>query len=247
MTADGCHALEASDLWFSYRAGHPVLRGVSIAAKAGEITTVLGVSGSGKTTLLKLCKGLLGPQRGAVRILGQGVVAARRARLDAGVAYIPQHLGLVRNLSALDNVLMGALGRVPELPSLVRRLPVTEVRRAEGLLERLGIGHKADDKVYALSGGERQRVAIARALMQAPRLLLADEFVSHLDVLTSRDILTIIRSIAAEGVAVVVATHEMEIVDRYADVVIVLRDGEKVLDGRAGTESITDLALALRR
>jgi len=246
MTADRRPALEASDLWFSYSARRPVLRGVSLTAAAGEITIVLGVSGSGKTTLLKLCKGLLGPQRGAVRVLGEPVVAGRRRRLDPGVAYIPQHLGLVRNSGVLDNVLTGALGRVAELPSLLRRLPEDELRRAQALLERLGIGEKAAEKVYALSGGERQRVAIARALMQRPRLLLADEFVSQLDVLTSRDILTIVRGIAAEGVAVVVTTHEMELADRYADTVIVLRDGEKVLDRRAQAETITDIALALR-
>lgn len=134
-----------------------------------------------------------------------------------------------------------------QLPSLLRRFPPAELRRAQELLGHLGIGHKADEKVYALSGGERQRVAIARALMQQPRLLLADEFVSQLDVHTSRDILTIVRGIAGDGVAVVVATHEMELVDQYADAVIVLRDGEKVLDRRAHAESIADIALALRR
>jgi phosphonate transport system ATP-binding protein len=247
MTAHRRPALEATDLWFSYSAGRPILRGVSMTAAPGEITMILGVSGSGKTTLLKLCKGLLAPQRGRVRVLDQPVVAGRRRRLDPSVAYIPQHLGLVRNLSVLDNVLTGALARVAQLPSLIRRLPPAELQRAQDLLQRLGIGDKADDKVYALSGGERQRVAIARALMQAPRLLLADEFVSQLDVLTSRDILTTVRGIAAEGLAVVIATHEMELVDQYADVVIVVRDGEKVLDRRAQTESLADLALALRR
>jgi phosphonate transport system ATP-binding protein len=247
MTTDRRPALEAADLWFSYRKERPVLRGVSLTAEAGEITMILGVSGSGKTTLLKLCKGLLGPRRGTVRVRGEPVIAARRSRLDPRVAYIPQHLGLVRNLGVLDNVLTGALGRVPQLPSLLRRLPLAELRRARELLERLGIGHKADDKVYALSGGERQRVAIARALMQEPRLLLADEFVSQLDVLTRSDILTIVRGIADAGVAVVVATHEMELVDRHADAVIVLRDGEKVLDRRGQAEGTADIALALRR
>lgn len=75
----------------------------------------------------------------------------------------------------------------------------------------------------------------------------ADEFVSQLDVLTSRDILALVRGVAAEGVAVVVATHELDLVDRYADAVIVLRDGEKVLDRRGPAEGIADIALALRR
>jgi phosphonate transport system ATP-binding protein len=247
MTADTRPALEATDLWFSYRAGRTVLRGVSLEAGVREITMVLGVSGSGKSTLLKLCKGLLAPQQGAVRVLGRPVVATRRSRLDPCVAYIPQHLGLVRNLGVLDNVVTGALARVAQVPSLLHRLPGAEVRRARELLDRLGIGHKAHEKVYALSGGERQRVAIARALMQEPRLLLADEFVSQLDVHTSRDILSIVRGIANDGVAVVVATHELELVDRYADSLVVLRDGEKVMDRRARTENIADIALALQR
>jgi phosphonate transport system ATP-binding protein len=240
-------ALEASLLWFSYAVDRPVLRGVSLLAEPGQITMVLGVSGSGKTTLLKLCKGLLAPQRGTVRVLGAPVVAERRGRLDPRVAYIPQHLGLVRNLGVLDNVLTGALARVAEVPSLLRRLPRAEVRRAGDLLDRLGIGHKADDKVYALSGGERQRVAIARALMQGPRLVLADEFLSQLDVLTSRDIMTIVRGIADDGVTVVVTTHEIDLVERYADTVVVLRGGEKVLDQPARAEGAADIALALRR
>ncbi len=247
MTTDGRLALEARDLRFSYGAGRPVLRGVSLVARAREITVVLGVSGSGKTTLLKLCKGLLAPEGGEVRVLGEPVAAVPYGRLDPRVAYIPQHLGLVRNQSALDNVLAGALGRVPQLPSLVRLLPRAEVERARKLLERLGIGHKTEDNVHALSGGERQRVAIARALMQEPRLVLGDEFVSQLDVLTSREILTIVRTIADEGVAVVMATHELELVNRYADALIVLRDGEKALDRRTGSDGIDDVAGALRR
>ena len=247
MIEPGRPALEASDLWFAYRAGRPILRGVSITAHAGEITMLLGVSGSGKTSLLKLCKGLLAPQRGTIRVRGATVVAARRSRLDPAVAYIPQQLGLVRNLGALDNVLMGALGRVPELPSLAHRLPLGIRQRAEDLLTRLGIGHKAADKTYALSGGERQRVAVARALMQEPDVLLADEFVSQLDVLTSREILTVVRGIADAGVAVVIATHEIDLVERYADSVVVLRDGEKVLDRRVRPDGTTDLTVALRR
>lgn len=243
----GRPALEASGLSFSYGAGRPVLRDVSLTAEAGTVTAVLGVSGSGKTTLLKLCKGLLAPQRGTVRVLGATVAAGGRGRLDPAVAYIPQNLGLVRNLTVLDNVVMGSLGRVPGLSSLLGRIPDGERRRAGTMLERLGIGHKTDEKVHALSGGERQRVAIARALMQEPRVLLADEFVSYLDVLTGREILTIVKGIAGEGVTVVVATHDIELVGRFADAVIVLRDGHKVLDRPTGAGGTEGLALALRR
>src|SRR5688572_31605578 len=234
-------ALSVHDLWLSYVPGREVLRGVSLEADAGAVTMVLGMSASGKTTLLKLCKGLLSPQRGEVRVLGGPVIAAQRGRLDPRVAYIPQQLGLVRTLTALDNAVTGALSRVGTIPSLLKLVPESEVRQARELLARLGIGHKADEKVYALSGGERQRVAIGRALMQQPRVLLADEFISDLDPLTSAEIMAIVRDIVASGVAVVMTTHEMDVVRGHADHVIVLRDGEKALDilGAPDVEAIT--------
>lgn len=223
-------ALSVHDAWLSYVPGREVLRGVSLEADAGAVTMVLGMSGSGKTTLLKLCKGLLSPQRGEVRVLGGPVIGAQRGRLDPRVAYIPQQLGLVRTLTALDNAVTGALSRVGTIPSVLKLMPEKEVRQARELLARLGIGHKADERVYALSGGERQRVAIARALMQQPRVVLADEFISDLDPLTSAEIMAIVRDVVASGVAVVMTTHEMDVVRGHADHVIVLRDGEKVLD-----------------
>jgi phosphonate transport system ATP-binding protein len=130
----------------------------------------------------------------------------------------------------LENVLTGALARLPVVPSLIGAFPAVEHRLAEDVLERVGIRHKAQEKVFALSGGERQRVAIARALMQVPQVLLADEFISDLDPVTSETIMRTISRIANEGVAVVMTTHEMDIVRAYGGHVVVLRDGEKVLD-----------------
>ncbi|HUG06286.1 MAG TPA: ATP-binding cassette domain-containing protein [Candidatus Limnocylindria bacterium] len=246
VATDGATALELEDVWASYVPGRPVLRGLSLAASEGAVTMVLGVSGSGKTTLLKLCKGLLSPQRGNIRVLGERVAGPRRGRLDPRVAYIPQQLGLVRTLSALDNALTGALSRVGRLPSLLNLFPEPEIREARELMERLGIGRKADERVFALSGGERQRVAIARALMQQPRVLLADEFISDLDPLTSAEIMAIVRDVVRSGVAVVMTTHEMDVVRAHADRVIVLREGEKSLD-RYGMPSAEDITSALRR
>jgi phosphonate transport system ATP-binding protein len=240
-------ALSVDQVWLSYVSGRPVLRGVSLEADASAVTMILGMSGSGKTTLLKVCKGLLVPQRGEVRVLGDAVVSAPgRGRLDARVAYIPQQLGLVRTLSALDNALTGALSRVGRVPSLLKLMPEDEVRQGRELLARLGLGAKTDDKVYALSGGERQRVAIARALMQRPRVLLADEFISDLDPLTSSEIMTIVRDVCRSGVAVVMTTHEMDVVRSHADHVVVLRDGEKALDAH-GVPAAEDVTAALRR
>jgi phosphonate transport system ATP-binding protein len=194
---------------------------------------ILGMSGSGKTTLLKLIKGLLTPGSGAIRVLGGPVAGARgRGRLDPRVAYIPQQLGLTRTLSVMENVLTGALARVPVAASVLGWMPDGERERATELLAKLALGGKAGEKVYALSGGERQRVAIARALMQSPRVLLADEFISDLDPVTTETIMAVIAEIARSGVTVVMTTHEMDVVRTYADHVVVLRDGAKVLDLR---------------
>jgi len=208
---------------------------------------VLGSSGSGKTTFLKLAKGLLAPGGGTISVLGAPMARPTgRDRLNPRVAYIPQQLGLVRNLSVIDNVLSGALSRVDSARSLFKLFPGGFVDEAHEALSALGIAHKAEEKVYALSGGERQRVAIARALMQQPRLILADEFISQLDPATSSDIMQIVRRIADRGVAIVQTTHEMEVVARYADHVVVLRNGEKVLD-RSDSDVLADeLAATIR-
>lgn len=239
--------MEAREVWFAYAKERPVLQGVSLSAAAGQVTMILGASGSGKTTLLKLVKGLLRPERGTISVLGCPVVpAGRSGHLDQRVAYIPQQLGLVRNLSVLDNTLTGALGRVSTLPSLFKLFPRDCASQARATLESLGIGHKADDKVYALSGGERQRVAIARALMQQPQLILADEFISQLDPVTSSETMDIMRGIADRGVMLLMTTHELDIVARYADQVVVLRDGVKVLDCPAHAARVEDLGMTMK-
>jgi phosphonate transport system ATP-binding protein len=224
-----------------------VLQGVSLDAEPGAVTMILGMSGSGKTTLLRIAKGLLPAQRGSVQVLGRQVAAEPgRGRLDPRVAYIPQQLGLVRSITALENTLVGALSRVGRVHSLFKAFPADEVREARDLLDRLGIGHKAHDKVFALSGGERQRVAIARALLQHPRVLLADEFISDLDPLTSAEIMTIVREIADSGVGILMTTHELDVVARHADHVVVLREGRAVYESHAEPDVVA-ITRALRR
>jgi len=203
----------------------------------GVICMLLGPSGSGKSTLLKTMKGILRPQRGRIAVFDLAVsrgwnTRVRRA-LGCRVAYIPQHLGLVKNLTVMENALMGALGRMGTLASLIKAFSQSDVREAARILEQLGIRHKADEKVHSLSGGERQRVAIARALMQHPHLVLADEFVSQLDPVTTREIMALVTQAAQAGVAFVISSHEVEIVAEYGDRAVFLRQGEKIHEGPA--------------
>lgn len=236
-------AAELEGVSFGYRGRLPVLRSVSLQVPEGQLVMVLGASGSGKTTLLKLMKGLLWPGGGVVRLFGEaGRSGRRRSRLDPGVAYIPQQLGLVRSRSVLDNALSGALGQVPTWRGVTGIYPAATVRDAHDALVRLGIGHKVGEKVRSLSGGERQRVAIARALVQRPRLLLADEFVSQLDPATTIEIMELVRDVVGQGVTTVMTTHELDVVEQFADRVVVLRDGEKVLDAPGGEVSKAALA-----
>jgi len=202
-----------------------VLKDVSLRVREGAFLGIIGPSGSGKTTLLKVLAGFLKPKRGALSVLGQPVHGMRRA-LRRRLGYIPQQLGLVRGMSALDNVLMGSLGRVGSVRSLLGLMPAEERVAALEWLRRLGIADKAEEKAFRLSGGQRQRVAIARTLLQRPGIVFADEFVSDLDMTTAQEIVRLARQIGEEqGITWVCTMHEPGLVAQFATEVVVVRDG----------------------
>ena len=218
--------LAASDLWFSYDGRSFAVQGVDVMVRAGAMTMVLGRSGSGKTTLIKLLAGILQPQRGLIK-------SAERSPVGT-LAYIPQTLGLVKNMTALENTLAGALIKTNTLLSMFKVFPQETIQRAKETLADLGLGDKLDQKVQHLSGGQRQRVAIARALMLEPQLILADEFVSQLDPVTSEEILDMMRAITQRGVGLLVTTHETDAVANYADEIVVMREGKVSFEARGG-------------
>ncbi len=226
--------VRVQDLWFAYRGEEWILKGISLEVPRGAFLAIMGPSGAGKSTLLRLLAGLLRPQRGSVEVLGHPPHNGRSPQARARIGYIPQQLGLVRNMSALENVLMGALGRTRGLAPYLGLFPRDELCRALALLEELGIGHKAQQKAFQLSGGERQRVAIARALMQQPEVVLADEFVSDLDLPRAAEVLSTMKEMGrAQGVTFVVNMHELPLVHDYADLVTVLHAGRVTFRGPA--------------
>ena len=234
-------------LSFSYPRRPPVLSDIDLTLAPGSLTMVLGASGGGKTTLLKLLRGLLAPTAGSLSVLATPrALQPAKPTLTAGVAYIPQQLGLVRGRSALDNALMGALPRISLWRGLCGRFPGAERERAELLLSQLGLSEKTAEPVSRLSGGERQRVAIARALMQHAQLLLADEFVSQLDPATTDDIMAATRRIVDSGVTVVMTTHEPGLIAAWADRVLVLRAGRLVLDEAGAGVSTARIRAAIQ-
>jgi putative ABC transport system ATP-binding protein len=200
------------------------LRGVDLEVARGEMVAVRGRSGSGKTTLLNVLGGLDRPSMGRVLLADVDVSTLPEAGLvdlrRRTVAYVFQTFGLLPILSAAENV---------EVPlRLVATDPAERNRRVAQVLEQVGIAHRAGHRPHELSGGEQQRVAIARAIANHPQVLLADEPTGQLDSETGRSIMALLRSIVdAEGVTLVVATHDPLMLDS-ADRVVELRDGSLV-------------------
>ena len=229
-------ALHAEQVWFSYPRQDAVLRDVSLSIPAGKHTVIMGPSGTGKTTLLRVLAGILKPSRGKIAVFGQSLDGRSQRQLSALIGYIPQQLGLVRNLSALDNVLMGALGRLGDAKTLLGIFPRSEIDAAHAALDMMGIDHKSNNQVFHLSGGERQRVAIARTLLQHPRLVIADEFASDLDLVLAYEILDRIRSAAEqEDITFIMSMHRIGLARKFADDVLAMANGT-IVQGFIGNE-----------
>ncbi len=232
MSADGAPAVELAGVSRTYGRGPAdevrALRELDLAIAPGEFVSVEGPSGCGKTTLLNLLGLLDAPTSGEVRWDGRSVGARSdrdrsRLRLER-VGFIFQRFYLLPTLTARENV---------ELPMRARGLPRGErERRAEGLLEEVGLGGRARAFPHQLSGGEEQRVAIARAVANGPGLLLADEPTGELDSGHARGILDLLGRVRAErGSTLLLVTHNPEVAARAARH-LTLRDGRLVADRR---------------
>ncbi len=198
-----------------------VLKGVSFSARRGEWLALVGASGSGKTTLLDIVGTISRPDTGRVLIDGADTTAmsSRQTVLfrRRKIGFVFQSYHLLPELTVLENAM---------LPGMLEGKAVRVCRkRAESLLERLGLSHRLAHRPNELSGGEQQRVAIARALQNEPELLLADEPTGNLDSVTGKGILEIFRSIHDEGkMTIVMVTHDHTIA-ALADRILELRDG----------------------
>ncbi|GAA4216448.1 amino acid ABC transporter ATP-binding protein [Actinocatenispora rupis] len=219
------------------RFGHTeVLKGVDLDVYPGEVVVLLGPSGSGKSTFLRSVNMLESIDGGAITVAGELVGYERRgSRLhklpDRKVARARRHVGMVFqhfNLFPHRTV----LGNVVEAPIGVLREPRAEVTdRARELLAKVGLADKADAYPRQLSGGQQQRVAIARALAMRPRLMLFDEPTSALDPELVGEVLGTMRDLAAEGLTMLVVTHEVAFAREVADRVVFLDGGVVVESG----------------
>ena len=197
------------------------LRGLSVSIGKGEAVAVVGPSGSGKSTLLKCLGALMKPSAGSVELVGRRVTRLTGAELvslrQQTVSFIFQDSNLLPHLNALNNVAQPLLHQ--------GQLAGPSRRKAQALLDRLGVGDRALGMPEQLSGGEQQRVAIARALITDPKLILADEPTGALDPITSREVLALFKQLHKEdGVAFLLVTHSKEVA-AFCERSLELREG----------------------
>jgi polar amino acid transport system ATP-binding protein len=202
----------------------PVLQDVSLAVERGEIVALIGPSGSGNSTLLRVLTGLLKPRGGSVEVAGERVDYASRAALRKvrdRFAIVFQQYNLFQNMTALRNVTIA--------PTIVKKRNSAEVEKeARELLTMVGLAHRIDAYPDEMSGGQQQRVAIARALALKPDILLLDEVTSALDPELVAEVLDTIRLLAAEGMTMLIVSHEMAFVREVAGKVVFMADGRIV-------------------
>ncbi|OIQ75751.1 glutamine transport ATP-binding protein GlnQ [mine drainage metagenome] len=213
-----------------------VLKGIDLEVPTGQVFCIIGPSGSGKSTFLRCINHLEKIDAGTIRVADQLVgyrqkgeklyelsereVATRR--MDIGLVF--QHFNLFPHMTAIENIMEG--------PIRVRREPKDVVKeRADALLEKVGLKEKALAYPSQLSGGQQQRVAIARALAMKPKLMLFDEPTSALDPELVGDVLAVMRSLAEEGMTMIVVTHEIGFAREVGDKLIFMDEGVIVEEG----------------
>ena len=216
------------DVTFAYaQRAAPVLQKFSLTVPPGSVTAILGPNGAGKTTLLHLSMGWLQPQGGRVLLDGRPVSGYARRELGRWMGLVPQSEHVPFEYSLLEYVL---LGRAPYLKPL--EMPkVEDCQVALRALTQVGLDTLYERSITTLSGGERQLVRVARAMAQQPRLLLLDEPTSHLDLGNKSRLLRLLHELTAQGVSIVLTTHEPEVAAAVATHLVMMRDGQVLHSG----------------
>lgn len=204
--------LELSQINRSF-AGRPVLKDVSFSVRPGRMTGFVGANGAGKTTTMRIILGVLSADSGSVALGGRALDAEDRRRFG----YMPEERGLYPKMKVAEQ--LSYFARLHGLGSAVARQNVT------GLLDRLGLGERANDAVEKLSLGNQQRVQIAAALVHEPEVLVLDEPFSGLDPVAVETVQTVLNDYAARGVPVLFSSHQLDIVERICDDLTIIADG----------------------
>jgi len=220
------HHLEIKDLTSAY-GDLKVLKGVNLSLSKGEVVALIGPSGSGKSTILRVLMGLTAPTGGQVLIDGAAVDYRKAGSVRAArdrMAIVFQQYNLFQNMDVLRNVTIA--------PVKIKGRPRREVEaEAQRLLAKVGLADKHHAYPDELSGGQQQRVAIARALALRPEILLLDEVTSALDPELVNEVLDAIRGLAADGMTMLIVSHEMAFVREVASRVVIMDKGMVVEEG----------------
>ncbi len=213
--------------------GHPVLSGVSFSAQSGEIIALLGGSGAGKSSLLR-CLNLLEKPNGGTIEMGSNhfdfsnttskITEDQKRSLRAQIGMVFQQFNLWPHRTVLENLIEAPI-------QVLKKNKEAAIQEAQALLAQVGLSSKQDIYPGYLSGGQQQRVAIARALMMHPAVMLFDEPTSALDPKTVLELVSLIKSLSAKGMTMIIATHEMNFARRAADQIIFLDQGRIVEQG----------------
>ena len=197
-----------------------VLKGINLDVERGEVVAIIGKSGSGKSTLLRCVNGLEMIDDGSIMVAGAQLINddlhLKALRLKVGMIF--QQFNLFPHLSAGRNVMLSQM--------VVKKTPAREAEAmARRMLERVGLAHKFDAYPDQLSGGQQQRVAIARALSMQPMALLCDEITSALDPELVNEVLAVVKELAADGMTLMMVTHEMRFAREVCDRVVFMHQG----------------------
>ena len=226
MQDEVIHHLEIRGACASY-GRMAVLKGVDLTLGKGEVVALIGPSGSGKSTVLRMIMGLTPPSAGEIQLDGERVNyrnAASLRRVRDRIAVVFQQYNLFQNMNVLRNVTIA--------PVKIKKRPHADVAAdARRVLAKVGLADKLKAYPDELSGGQQQRVAIARALCLNPEVLLLDEVTSALDPELVNEVLDSIRALAAEGMTMLIVSHEMAFVREVATRVIFMDDGQVVESG----------------
>ncbi len=218
------------------------LRNINLEIDKGEQLVLLGSSGAGKSTLLRCTNLSIRPTSGKIYINDKEIttMSAREVKqIRRQIGVISQHFNLLEGTTALKNVLLGRLGYMRTLPSIIGRFTDEDMAIAHDALSRVGLDEYRGKRVSDLSGGQKQRVAVARALAQRSTILLADEPVSSLDPKLMKEIMDLIRQVCLEdNITLIASLHFLELAKSYATRMIGLRDGEVVFDN--SPDELTD-------
>ncbi|AMN43933.1 ABC transporter ATP-binding protein [Rhodoplanes sp. Z2-YC6860] len=233
-------ALAAEHLTIEF-GGIKAVNDVSFAVEPGEIFAIIGPNGAGKTTLFNLLSGIYAPRGGRVVLGGDDVAGTAPYRLaQLGLSRTFQNLQIFGRMTSVENVMVGrhrhekrnVFAHLLALPS-VRRQNNDTKQQAEALLERVGLASLASHPASALPYGALKRLEIARALASEPKVLLLDEPAAGCNAVEAAELTTIIRSIARDGITVILVEHNMHMVMNLSDRIHVLANGRTLVEGRA--------------